>query len=404
MRNSREPLLDVFDLPQFFSSSSSRQTTTTPVQSLLLWNSPIMQSHARRLAEYVTAQSPSATDADSIAQTALLNRLWLTTLGRPPAPAELDDARNFLNQSIAAASAPSQHSTEQQQTPTSVPLGRLPARDSQALLVENNQSEPRLYVNLPNSEHVPVQAPNTTTPAPARGFTIEASFLLRSIANTGAVRTLAASWDGKNSSHGWAFGVTGKGSRRKPQTPVIQLFGTNRQGKHAEAALFSDHHIDFNIPWYIAVAIQPATANTQGTATFWLKNLSNDDEPVRAITIEHDIVTLLPTNAAANTTLTVGFRSNSSESVFDGILDDLRLSNTPLSQPQLLLSGDTQSPHTIAHYRFEATPGILHDSSTNALHLQHQSSPQTQQLPPQQSALIDLAHILLNSSEFLYTR
>ena len=30
IRNVRDPLLDVFDLPQFFSSESSRNTTTTP--------------------------------------------------------------------------------------------------------------------------------------------------------------------------------------------------------------------------------------------------------------------------------------------------------------------------------------------------------------------------------------
>ena len=404
MRNTREPLLDVFDLPQFFSSSSSRQTTTTPVQSLLLWNSPIMQSHARRLADHVAAQSVAAKDADSNAQTALLNHLWLTTLGRPPAAAELDEAHKFLTQSIAAASAPDHNAVEQRQSPTRVPLGRLPARDSQALLVEQNQTEPRLFVNLPTPEPAPVLASNNNTPAPTQGFTIEVSFLLRSIANSGAVRTLAANWDGKATSNGWAFGVTGKGSRRKPQTLVIQLFGTNRHGKHSEAALFSDHHIDFNIPWYTAVSIQSATASASGTATFWLKNLSNDDEPVRAITVEHDIVTTLPANAPAKPELTVGFRPNSSDSVFDGLIDDLRLSNTSLSQPQLLLSGDTQSPHTIAHYRFEATPGLLHDSSTKALHLQHQPSPQNQQLSPQHSALTDLAHILLNSSEFLYTR
>jgi hypothetical protein len=32
MRNSRDPLLDVFDLPQFFASTATRDTTTSPVQ------------------------------------------------------------------------------------------------------------------------------------------------------------------------------------------------------------------------------------------------------------------------------------------------------------------------------------------------------------------------------------
>ena len=40
MRNTRDPLLDVFDAPQHFSSTAQRDATTTPVQSLLLINSP----------------------------------------------------------------------------------------------------------------------------------------------------------------------------------------------------------------------------------------------------------------------------------------------------------------------------------------------------------------------------
>src|SRR6185503_1930496 len=50
MRNNRDPLLDVFDAPQHFSSTSQRDTTTTPVQSLLLINSQYMLQRARAMA------------------------------------------------------------------------------------------------------------------------------------------------------------------------------------------------------------------------------------------------------------------------------------------------------------------------------------------------------------------
>ena len=49
MRNARDPLLDAFDLPLFFSSTASRDTTTSPIQSLLLINSQVMLRHADAL-------------------------------------------------------------------------------------------------------------------------------------------------------------------------------------------------------------------------------------------------------------------------------------------------------------------------------------------------------------------
>ncbi|MGA0133751.1 MAG: PSD1 and planctomycete cytochrome C domain-containing protein [Opitutales bacterium] len=42
IRNNRDPLMDVFDAPEWFNSSSSRPVTTTPIQSLLLLTSPVM--------------------------------------------------------------------------------------------------------------------------------------------------------------------------------------------------------------------------------------------------------------------------------------------------------------------------------------------------------------------------
>ncbi len=53
MRNERDSLLDVFDLPLFFNSSASRDSTTSPVQALMLFNSETMLRHASSLAQRV---------------------------------------------------------------------------------------------------------------------------------------------------------------------------------------------------------------------------------------------------------------------------------------------------------------------------------------------------------------
>src|SRR5207302_2951499 len=65
MRNSRDPLLDVFDAPLWFSSASSRDTTTTPVQALLLANSPFMLARSRALADRLSREATD--DSDRVA-------------------------------------------------------------------------------------------------------------------------------------------------------------------------------------------------------------------------------------------------------------------------------------------------------------------------------------------------
>ena len=60
---------------------------------------------------------------------------------------------------------------------------------------------------------------------PKGDFTVEAFIYPRSVADTAAVRTIAGKWAGNLKEPGWGFAITGKGSRRKPQTLVMQLYG-----------------------------------------------------------------------------------------------------------------------------------------------------------------------------------
>ena len=53
IRNRRDPLLEVFDLPDRLISAGDRNTTTTPTQSLLLINSPAMLERAQQFAARV---------------------------------------------------------------------------------------------------------------------------------------------------------------------------------------------------------------------------------------------------------------------------------------------------------------------------------------------------------------
>ena len=377
MRNARDPLLDVFDLPQFFASTAARDTTTSPVQSLLLFNSQMLLNHAGRLAGHLLpgGQSGGRLSDD------LLRELWLSAWGREPRSAELAAAREFADQQVQQIRADS----EQQSEAAALPVGSLPARPGQALLLNPAEQSPRMIAD--------VAAQDDTG-----GFTIEACFQLRSVFDSGAVRTIAARWDGNTQHSGWVFGVTGKGSRRKPQTLVLQLFGKTVAGVQREAALFSDHTVEFNVPYFAAVTVRPASSATEpGEAVFYLRNLANEDEPISVVSVPLELASGLQNELPVS----IGYRAGA-DSQFDGLLDDIRLTRGILAQEELLLTREPPGPATLAFWRFEAQPGMLRDSSVAgaALRLQSGASAQTSE----QAALADLCHVLLNSSEFLYVR
>jgi len=377
MRNERDALLDVFDLPLFFNSTSSRDTTTSPVQSLLLFNSQIMMNHGLKF-----AMSLSAADSETQTLPDVLHDVWRRAFGRDPNETELSEAQQFLVEQEQRI-----RSERGQLDAASIPIGRLPYRDGQAILVTADDKSVRM-----SSEAL--------VPMNSDAFTIEGCFQVRSIFENGSVRTLASRWTGSKDAVGWSMGITGKGSRRKPQTLVMQLFGKDRSGNIAEAALFSDQTVELNVPYYAAVSVTPATDKEPGTATFHLKNLSNDDEPLSSITVTHELIS----DFSGVTPLIIGGRGTAkSESSFDGLIDDIRLSSSVLSPEQLLINSDAPGTTTVAFWRFEPVPGVLEDSSTNALRLTLQRK-EALDVTPEQTALADLCHVILNSNEFLYVK
>src|SRR5207253_1604555 len=53
LRNTRDPLLDVFDWPEGFVSTAQRNVTTTTTQALLLFNGPSFIQRARAMANHL---------------------------------------------------------------------------------------------------------------------------------------------------------------------------------------------------------------------------------------------------------------------------------------------------------------------------------------------------------------
>jgi hypothetical protein len=91
LRNTHDPLLEVFDSPEGFHSTAQRNVTTTPTQALLLLNSSSFMDRARALADRLLKDTP-ATDEE------MVRAAYRLAYGRAPAPTERQEALGFLRE------------------------------------------------------------------------------------------------------------------------------------------------------------------------------------------------------------------------------------------------------------------------------------------------------------------
>lgn len=374
MRNARDPLLDAFDLPLFFSSESVRNTTTTPVQSLLLINSPQLVQYASALAKEVESLTKDGGESEKVL------KLWSQVYGRAPSSDEMNYALEFLKQQQAII----EHNSEPMEA-MEVAQSKIPYRDGLAITIKPSDASSRMRIGHDERFNV-------------GDFTVEGFVQLRSIYDSGTVRTIVSKWSGNGAKAGWGFGVTGKGSRRKPQTLVLQMHGKKKDGSFGEAAIFSDQNVALNTPYYVAAAVKLA-GEGPGSVTFYLKDLSNDDEPMQSVTVEHSIVGGLECSEP----FTIGGRGGDNDGLFDGLIDDVRYSRGVLSEGEVLFTSESVLNSTIGYWRFEPQPGVMEDSGPNEMDAEL-ATPKKEKLDPRFAAFRDLCHTLLNSNEFLYVR
>ena len=372
MRNSRDPLLDVFDMPQHFSSTSQRDITTTPVQSLLLINSQYMLQRARALAGRL-----QRIDAESDA--ALVRSAYRLAFGRVPTSEEISAGTEFLR---------GQRTRVDVERASSAVAGfvadKIPYRDGKAALMSPKSAQERFIVE--NSDSLP-----------SGDFTIEAFFVLRSLYEGSEVRTIASHWNGNQKDSGWGFGVTSLKSQRRPQTLVLQLSGQGVDGKPLYEPIFSDLHINLNKPYFVAAVVRLSETNEQGI-TFYAKDLSNDDEPMQVAKVPHKVISGIRSPAS----FVIGGRGAMREHLWDGPIDDVRLSRTALRQEQLLLTSEALTEATCGYWQFEPKPNVFRDSSVNKNDIQPVVDGRQITTDRKTEALVDFCHVLLNANEFLY--
>jgi len=374
MRNTRDPMADVFDAPTWLTSAASRDTTTTPVQSLLLANSAMLRARSRAFA----ARLEKACGQDTAAGIRLAYRL---AFSREATTVEVTTAQQFLTRHAKMADPKRLASGQANFIP-----GKVPFRDGQAAFIEPEGAQTLFTVN----ESAELRW--------VGGFTIEGFVVPRSVSEGAQLRTIAAKWSGDNSEPGWTLGLTGQKSRRRPLSVALQVVGKHRDGAIREHPIFSDLSVQMNKPYFIGAAFTPASTQAPGRVLFALKDLSNDDEPLLIATVEHNVVGPLTSTVP----LTLGARSGGERQSFHGLIDDVRLSDAALPTERMLWSSESTSVNTLGYWKFEAKPDVLADSSGHGRSLHRPPGPVTTSVTPEQAALADFCQALFNSSEFLY--
>ena len=381
IRNTRDPLLEVFDVPEGFSSMSQRNVTTTPTQSLHMINSPWSLQRARDFGKRLAKEAPSSDPG------AAVDHAYRLAFARAPQGREREAAIKFLQEQMEL---PAGKVSETKNVP--FVSDKMPFRDGRAALIAPGLAQDRLTV----ADH----------PAfPRADFTVEAFIVLKSLYETGEVRTIASHWDGTKGHPGWSLGVTSKQSRYKPQTLVLLLSGDQPfSDKDPVEPIFSGLHIGLGKPYFVAVAVKLDDESEKGV-TFYAKDLSNDDEPMQVSGVKHKVTSGIRSNApfviGARTASAAGPGAAGNQHLFDGLIDDVRISRIPLPQEQLLFSKDSISEHTAAFWRFEADPGVYKDSSPRGADILARAMDAPRE-DSDVAALADLCHVLLNSNEFLY--
>lgn len=379
LRNTRNPLLEVFDLPQFINGTSSRDQTTTAVQSLYLWNNPQLLDRSQALARRLLKEIPED-------QSGRIRLAFKLTQGRDPTAPELDRMLGFLARQESLANEPTAEIV------TRFPQERLPHHEGQGINFTMNPPGPMLQSQLGTTGDLP--------------FTIEAFFLVRSVSDTGQVRTLLSRYDGVKNKPGWSLGITGKGSRRKPQTLVMQLWTGQPV---VETAVFSDQKVELNRPYQLIVSTQLSPmGNTshgapKGQVRFFLRDLSNPDEPAQIVTIAHQASGSL----SSDLPIRLGSRALPGDGIanpFDGLMDDIRVSKGFLAPEKSgvgIASEAISGTEDVARWTFETQTGTLKDISGKGHDLT--TTPASKRvLPPGFVALADLCHVLFNSSGFFH--
>jgi mono/diheme cytochrome c family protein len=375
IRNTRDDLCDVFDGADAYASCAKRNATTTALQSLYLVNGEWMLARARSLA--LAIDRAGLTD-DRAAAAEAIRRVT----GREPTAERLAAAADFLESQRDRRGAASS-------TQSIAVVQRMPQRAGLAAVID--PADPAAVLRAEG------------TGLPEADFTIEAHVILQSLFADATVRTIASQWTGNPGDPGWSLGVTSEKSQFKPRNLILQLAGDVSKQGSPYLVVPSDIHLQLQRPYYVAASVRTSGGEQDRSVTFYVKDLSDNDAPLVVKTVPHAFAG----SHASPRAFAIGGRdsagaSGSAAHVWDGLIDDVRLSDRPLAQSELLWEDGNAGEAVVGHWTFEETPGFAADSSGRGHALvRGVPLPNVKDLR-RYEAFVDLCHVLFNTSEFLY--
>jgi hypothetical protein len=374
IRNTRDDICDVFDGADAYASCARRNATTTALQSLYLVNGEWMLARARSLALAID-RAGLADDRGAAAEA--IRRVT----GREPGPERLAAAVAFLAEQR-------QRIDDGASTQSIAVAQRMPQRAGLAAVID--PADPAAVLRAEGAAW------------PEADFTIEAHVILQSLFADASVRTIASQWTGNPSDPGWSLGVTSEKSRYKPRNLILQLAGDGGGQAGGYAVIPSDIHLQLQRPYYVAASLKTGGDPQDRSVTFFVKDLSDNDAPLVVKTVPHAFAgSHASPRAFAIGGRDVG-RAGAATHVWDGLIDDVRLSNRPLVQRELLWEDGDPAAAVVGHWTFEETPGFAADASGHGRTLTRGLPPPAVKNLRRYEALVDFCHVLFNTSEFLY--
>ena len=373
MRNRPDDLLETFDAPDLITHTPQRNLTTTATQSLLMLNSDWVLARAQAMARRLRP-SDSQSDARSNAQIA--QQAYQLVYGRAPTAVQLERAVEFLG-ATSPAIAEAGTKLKPDTGPITAPLDGV-AGTVAAVLTPNTRQRSLQVDELQG--------------APTGNFTVEARFMLRSLYPDAAVRTIISQWDGNKAHAGWALGITSQKSAYQPRHLILQLTGISAKGDNGYEVIASKLYTSDNESYAVAVSVSFGKGG-DGVATFHLQNLSRAHSPLQTARVPFN----RNQNYAGRQPLVIGGYAGAERHLWDGLVDDVRLSAVALEPGQFWAA--QAGPDTVGFWRFE-NGAFARDSSTRGNHLRVNAAPAV--ADPRWANLVDLCHVLLNTNEFIY--
>ena len=188
-------------------------------------------------------------------------------------------------------------------------------------------------------------------------LTVEA-YINRSAGDTRHV--IAGQYNGTDNQRSWALLVSEENDLWMLLTPDGADYGSIHHRSHLP--------IRPGVDYYVAASYDPA--DLESGVQFYVKNLETGVWLQSSSALHFE-----PPLHDSTANLNIGGYGDGAR-LFEGLIDEVRISDTALSDSELLAGPVDDSSRTIGHWRFEDDPGFLGDSSGNGFALENHGATQ----------------------------